>query len=66
MLETVEFLEGCGELIELRENSLSFWDQQPRGEMYMYMKKYTYMTDGLYCGCLGEAVGGGWWVGGRG
>ena len=32
----------------------------------MYMKKYTYMTDRLYCGCLGEVVGGGWWVVGVG
>ena len=37
MLETVELLKGCGELVELRENSFSFRNQQPEGKMDMYM-----------------------------
>ena len=27
--EAVELLQGCGELVQLREDSTSFWQQQP-------------------------------------
>ena len=29
MFEAVEFLKGCGELVQLRENGLGFGNQQP-------------------------------------